>query len=363
MQKLSGGLWQQVFPLRLERNDEFFGLYMYGESPEGDWRDLNGFSDQTYVWKAEMNTKLTLGNADLPPKEFRQQLERLSMRWLDDNDQILRDMIRTVSKLSDEKLLQWAYKHVDIPQVVEAIATMRVVQHAEWQHKNYFVMYDAADERWRLVPIDFDLTFGKRWQSGCGANCDVVNARPYLGYPSQNKLADIVLGLKPLRSMVDRRTRELSQVYLAEGYLESRLSELLEMMEPDSLLDRRKWGTSGTSQTMQRAQQVIIDQFLLEKRLFYIGSRAVLPDPQPDNPKVDVVDIEKDSTGRVISARLLNREDIAIDVSNRTFDRAGAIVPAGVVLPAGGSVTLIFDRVPQPQGAATEFVVQARRTD
>ena len=363
MQQLSGGLWQQVFPLRLERNNEFFGLYMYGESPEGDWRDLNGFSDQTYVWKAEILSKLQRRDSDLEPKEFRQHYERLSMRWLDDNDQLLRDMMKTVSKLSGEKLIEWAYRHVDIPQVVEALATMRIVQHPEWQHKNYLVAYDAADERWRLIPIDFDLAFGKRWHQPCGASCDDVVARTSLGYPGQNKLAAILLDQQPFRSMVDRRTRELSEVYLAEGRLEQRMGELLTLMGPDSVLDRRKWFVAGAKQTMKQAQQIIIERFLPRKRSFYIGERSLLPTPQPKQPKIDVVEVTKNEKGRIISFRLVNRESMAIDVSNRTIEQVGAILPAGVVLPAEGGATFVFERKPLSSGAVTELTVQVRRPE
>ena len=38
--------------------------------------------------------------------------------------------------------------------------------------------------------------------------------------------------------MVDRRTRELSEIFLADGYLEQRLEELFADMEEDATEDR-----------------------------------------------------------------------------------------------------------------------------
>lgn len=361
IQELSGGLAQQVFPLRLERNGDFLGLYMYGESPEGDWRERMGLSDDVYVWKAELVTKLRYRDLSLARDEFARHYERITMKWLDDDDRILRDMISAVNEKSGNELLRWAYENTDVPQIVEALATMRIVQHGEWQHKNYFVMFDPADRRWRLVPIDFDLTFGRFYRSPCNAKCDDIRAYEYLDYPNQNQLAEIFLELEPFRSMVDRRTRELSETYLAEGYLEGRLLELLGLMGPDAERDRDRWGAYGTPQTMARAQQAIVEQFLVDKRRMYIGENSVLPDPQPGDPDLDVRDVLTDAEGVVLEARYVNGEDVAIDVSNRLVDEIGAILPAGVVIPAGGSVLLRFDRAPVTPGGPLEVVVDVAR--
>lgn len=363
MQELSGGFSQQVFPLRLERNNEFLGLYMYGESPDGDWRERMGLSDDVYVWKAELVTKLRYGDLSLARDEFARHYERITRTWLDDNDEILRDMIRAVNEKSGDELLRWAFENTDVPQIVEALATMRIVQHGEWQHKNYFVMFDPADRRWRLVPIDFDLTFGRFYHGPCNAKCDDIRAYSYLDYPNQNQLAEIFLEMEPLRSMVDRRTRELSEVYLAEGFIEGRLLELLDAMGPDAELDRDRWGAYGTPQTMARAQEAIVEQFVLDKRRLYIGEDSVLPDPQPSDPDLDLVDVSTDAEGVVIEARLVNGEQVAIDVSNRFFADIGALVPAGVVVPAGGSVLLRFDRAPVTPGGPLEVVVDVERAN
>lgn len=360
MQTLSGGLSQQVFPIRLERNGEFFGLYMYGESPEGDWRERMGFSDRTYVWKAELVSKMQYGDLDYDRAEFRRHYERITMRHLDDNDELLRDLIRTINELSGERLVRWAYQHIDIPQVVEAIATMRIVQHAEWQHKNHFFLYDPADERWRMVPIDFDLTFGRSYHSPCNALCDDVVAYDYLNYPSGNRFAAVLLKNQPFRSMIDRRTRELAEEYLAAGVLEARMAQLLEQMGEEAARNRKVWGQYGDPQSMADAQQLIIDEFLADRRRQYLGPDSDLPAPQPDEPTLRIDGIETDAEGEVLRAVLHNDADIAIDVSNRSFDEIGAVLPAGSVIPAGGSLMVIFERVPVVDDGLRLVIVAGR---
>ena len=43
LQTLSGGFSQEVFPMRVERNNDFLGLFLYGESLDQEWRDLMEF--------------------------------------------------------------------------------------------------------------------------------------------------------------------------------------------------------------------------------------------------------------------------------------------------------------------------------
>ena len=92
---------------------------------------------------------------------------------------------------------------------------MRIAQNPEWQHKNYYVVFDPADELWRLIPIDADLNFGRRWSSPCNARCDEVRADPYMSYPDGNRLARIFLKDEVFLGMVDRRTRSLADEFLS----------------------------------------------------------------------------------------------------------------------------------------------------
>jgi len=346
MQALSGGVFQQVFPVRLEKNGEFFGLYMYGESSDADWRDKIGLSANSLAYKAEKVSKLNLGNLDLPRDIFSAHYERYSQTYADDNDQQLRDLIETLGTLKGDDLVRFAYEHIDIPQVIEAIATMRIVQHPEWQHKNYFVVFDPKDERWRLLPIDFDLNFGRRYASPCNARCDEVRADPWMDYPNGNRMAGIFLDNDHFRVLVDRRTRTLADQFLAPGYLEQRVAELFALMAGDAELDRRKWGQYGDSQSLEQAQRILMEQFVIPKRRFYLESDKYLPSSQVPNPELMVEVIEVNESGRVIKAIITNPSLEAVDVSGRVFEDIGAEIPAGVVIPASGSIEVIFDKSP-----------------
>ena len=346
--------------MRVERNNDFLGLFLYGESLDQEWRDLMGFSSEVYVWKAELVSKLKPSDLLHSDSKFGQHYERITKDWIDDGDVLLRNLISTLSSLSDNEVVSWAYKNVDVPQVVESLATMRIVQHSEWQHKNYFIAFDPADAKWRLVPMDFDLTFGRFYQSPCNAKCDEIRAFPYLEYPKENRLAEIFLTNEPFRSMVDRRTRELSEIFLADGYLEQRLEELLADMEEDATEDRMLWGAYGEWQTMEMAQDLIVRNYLVPKRRMYLGAHSVLPDAQPSEVTVRVGEITYDLDDSITSAEIKNDLDLAIDISNLFLEELNAVVPPGVVVPAKSNVLLLFERRPTTkEDGFTVFVAPA----
>jgi hypothetical protein len=361
LQSLSGGFRQEVFPVRLERNNLFFGLYMYGESSDADWRDSLGLSKDSLVYKAERVAKLSLGNLDLPKKEFATFYQRYSPEYLDPEDTTLREFIRTINTLKGAELVAFALKNIDVPQVVEAIATMRIAQNPEWQHKNYYVVFDPADQLWRLIPIDADLNFGRRWSSPCNARCDEVRADPYMRYPDGNRLAGIFLKDEVFLGMVDRRTRSLADEFLATGYVEARIAELFEMMSADAALDLKQWGQYGDPQTLEEAQEILLRKYFVPKREMYISTDKYLPASQSTESGIEVSVTEKDPDGTVLSGRLSNPGLEYVDVSLRTFADIDAVLPAGVVIPPLGSIDVVFVKSPRAAESTFRLVVLAER--
>ena len=362
MQLVSGGYAQQAFPMRVERNDLFFGLYMYGESLDGDWRDRYGFSDATLVYKGEQLAKLKSKDLSLGQGSFRKFYERYTLDYVDDNDQQLRDLISTLNTLQGDELAAYAYQHIDIPQIVEALATMRVVQHSEWQHKNYFVMYDPEDEKWRLIPIDFDLNFGHWYHAPCNAMCDETMVLNWPHYPDDNRLARVLLKNDVFLSMVDRRTKTLADAFLAPGVIENRLAELLAMMGPDAALDRAAWGQSGNQQSMATAQTILLEEYVIPQRARMVDGDQ-LPPAQVGTPEIIATATQVDEAGLVLSATLTNNNAVAVDVSGRTFSEIAALMPAGVVIPAGATILVVFARVPVGPQAVPQLVVCASRVE
>jgi hypothetical protein len=117
-------------------------------------------------------------------------------------------------------------------------------------------------------------------------------------------------------------------------------------MAGDAELDRRKWGQYGSSQSLEQAQRILMEQYVVPKRKYYLESDKYLPPSQAPDPEVSIDIIEQDESGRVMRATITNPSAVAVDVSGRVFEDIGARLPAGVVIPASGSIEVIFDKVP-----------------
>ena len=348
LQQMGGGIGQQVFPLRLERNNAFYGLYLYQEQPDGRWRQRWGFSEQAVAFKSDRQATLNLNQLDLPNPEMRQRYQRRTQRWLDHTDEI-RELIRQVTKSNQEEVLAFVYRHLDIPQIVEAIATMRVAQHLEWEHKNHLLIFDPADEKWRLIPIDFDLNFGRQYVSGCNSLCEEVSASGYMEYMEGNRLGRLFLRIPELREMLDRRTRTLAEGFLAEGYIEKRIEEWEKLLRGDAAKDRKIWFTYGEQQSMEKGQELLLQQYVVPKRELFLGpnSQQRLPATQPTSPLISFSD-----SGPVI---VTNNDLVAIDISGVLIPRLKTKVPAGTVLVPGQSAVFETERQPVSPGDARQM--------
>jgi spore coat protein CotH len=345
LQQLGGGPGQQVFPLRMERNGRFFGLYLYQEQPDGRWRGKHGFSDAAVAFKADRQATLRSGHLALPDTEMRQRYQRQTQEWLEHVDE-LRELIRQVNNTNQEELLDFVHASLDVPQIIEAIATMRVAQHLEWEHKNHMLLFDPADGKWRLLPIDFDLNFGRQWEGGCNSQCDAVSATAYMEYMAGNRLGRLFLQIPELRGMLDRRTKTLADAFLAEGVLEKRIGELEALLRDDAVLDRQAWGTYGQRQTMQQAQKLLIDNYVVPKRALLTGPASPrLPGPQ--SPTISYT-----MTGDT-EVTITNTDSTTIDLSGIDVPSLQGKIPAGTVLRPGQSAVLTNERAPHTGDART----------
>jgi len=124
-------------------------------------------------------------------------------------------------------------------------------------------------------------------------------------------------------------------------------------MAADAELDRRAWGQYGASQSLEQAQRILMEQYVVPKRRLYVESNKYLPASQATDPDMVVEVVEQNESGRVVRATVGNPTETAVDVSGRVFEVIGARLPAGVVIPAMGAITVVFDRAPVDIAAET----------
>ena len=160
-----------------------------------------------------------------------------------------------------------------------------------------------------------------------------------MSYMEGNRLGRLFLKTPELREMLDRRTRTLADQFLKEGFVEDRLKYWEPLLRDDAQRDRKIWYTYGEQYSMQKGQEVLLNQYFIPKRDLLIGVESKLLPP-----------MQKDIVAFVLTGEsvvtISNSEPVAIDISGVKLPSLNSQVPAGTVLGPGKSALFSLDRLP-----------------
>jgi hypothetical protein len=213
-------------------------------------------------------------------------------------------------------LENFVFDHVDVPEVVNYMATMAVTQDIDGTDKNHYLHRDTLGSgEWRLLPWDIDLTFGPdalntdtmvfQLQNTNGPACashPFIGARPYLLHAGKyQRLIEAMVNTPRTRAMILRRTRTLTEQFLGTTYFQDRIEQLYTLLNADVAADRAKWGASahfpGTSYTFRAALDRIKNEYLAPRPGYLLGTNIVgvgqaNPPRQPFNAVVQIAGVE-----------------------------------------------------------------------
>lgn len=347
---------QQAFPVRFERNGQFFGLYTYVEQPDGTWRDRHGLDDsEVYeVGPDNLFGLLLPQDATRSQDALRARYDKETFEYLDDRR--LRDFIATVNGLSGARERDWIYDHVDVPSVVNHLAASMVIQNQDWGHKNYRLVFDQYG-RVGIRLNDFDLTFGRRWSATAGP----FDTRVYVGGAFEHPggpFFETFFFDPELAEMVRRRVRTLTEELLQPDRMRQRVTELAAAVRPDAVRDRAVWGTYGGSADPGVEANRIIDSFVVPQHQRLLGSFAaagrVAATPQPPVPAVAIESVGYDDVEYVV---LRNLSGQSVDLSGYEVPQIDGTVAGGTVLLPGRAAILLHEDVGSTAGGFDGLVI------
>ena len=331
----------QAFPVRLERNGAFYGLYTYLEQQDGTWRDRYGLDDSVIyeVGGGRVFGLLAAGDANLSQTSLRTKYEKETFEY--QNDDALRALIRTTNSLSGTSLRNWISANVNVPSVVNALAASVVIQHQDWGHKNYRLYLDEHG-RWGTIPSDYDLVLGRRWSNTLGALDSTVYVGGSFEQPGGPLFAPF--WFDPLLSqLVRRRIRELTEQLLDPTTVAARVAQLNEQVRAEAALDRQIWGTYGNDESPDSAGNRIMSSYVAPQfnRILgtFAGTGRVAGTPQPAVPAVRISSVQRQPVFSVPEHVVIaNDSNDTVDISGFSIDGIDLVVPGGTVLLAGQSV-------------------------
>ena len=360
----AGVPYSETFHIRVEKNGEFYGLYMFLEAPDRDWIERNELSTEGARYKAFSDFRLQPFD-DLP---FSYQKHSR----LDEDHSDLYQFITPTNSLPTALKLPYFRDNLNIPEVINYLATMAIMHNNDHVQKNYYLYRDTVGtKRWEMHAWDLDLVFGRNFTVTSlstlndeiwadedtlpGQPIDISPSHPLYGTSERrkdeghwNKLIDAVLDLPELREMYYRRLRTLMDELLALGHYEGRIAELKTQIEAEASLDRlQPWGQYGQPQTLDEAIQILEDGYLAVRRqhLFQTHGVCEIPPPQSPLPRVVISELMYAAPGGPSDdyIELYNPTTEAIDLSGWRLDGVALTIPGGTVVLPGQHVLFVAD--------------------
>lgn len=355
--------YHYVVPARMQSNGVFHSIMHITENGDDKYLDRIGRDKRGALYK--MYTSPT------DPA----QAEKKTRRWEDKSD-----FISLVAGINSATNRNYIYDNVDVSEAINFFAAMIVTSSIDCCHKNFYLYRDSeGDGEWEMLPWDFDLSFGRNWQSGETYWDDRV-------YPNNGLFVGSTFPLGPVlwnsanpatRAMYLRRVRTLQDKLLqtngtpaVELNFENQIDRWTEIMTPDGLLDIAKWGTwgggnggdgaaSGTRidnptnqfyRTLPQEAERIKTNYLVNRRLFVfqqkMGLAAEFPDSQPANAValIGALDYNPSSGNQDQEyIQIINTNSYALDISG--WKLSGAVehtFQGGVVIPRAGSSNILY---------------------
>jgi len=353
---------QQMFPVRVERNGQFYGLYAYTEQSDGSWRDRYGFDDEDAiiyeVGDRRANGRLSSWHLQMPPAEFRLHYGKETREYEDDTQ--LRTLISRLSDRNRNRRRTWLMQNVDLPQVINAAAASTVLQNDDFGAHNYRLVLGASG-RWRVIPNDFDVTLGvTRLRPG---DLPPFGSRmlTWIRNPEKSALFDAIIDDPVLGPLYRRRVRSLAEVLLDPTRLELRLAELRAVLETDALLDGVAWPSFPGSLDLALGIDEVASYFAaLRRRQLLVTAPAsgALPGPQGAVPPVELVAVGAAPTdGGPEWIELYNPASTAVDVSGWSIRPVGFTAPPGTVIGARSRVRLVSDITADTHASVAQWFV------
>jgi spore coat protein CotH len=349
----AGVPYNQVFPIRVEQNGTFFGLFNFLEASDADWVTRNKLSPTASRYRAfdDFRDRVDpMDTADVYEKEFP----------LDEDYTELWSFLLDLNNTSGTQLTNLLRDEVDIPGMINYIAVMTIIHNNDHMKKNYFAYQSDVTGRWVFYPWDLDLTFGRNFTGSSGLTdelwadvdtvpgqaADVSPSHPLFGSGSYrkvnrvyNRMIDRLMGQDDIRTMYFRRLRTLMDTLLGGEHYEDRIDELVPLIAPEAALDASAWGQYPAPQTLTQATDLLKSDYLNVRRihLFVTHSLCDIPGPQSAQPRIVINELMYNPSSGIEDefVELYNPSTTeSVDISGWRLDGVALTVPAGtVVLP------------------------------
>ena len=267
------------FPVRTQRNGEFFGTYSFVDGGNEKFLERAGLDPRGALYK--MNLGFSAHEAS-----FKKQT-----REYEDNSDV--EALFENLDLMDAQRAQYLWDNINIPATVNYLVGLVLMGHGDCCSKNLYLYRDTEGTgQWQPLPWDVDSAFGRG-----GARSEPIFPQA-AGVDTAGRgnslFAAMFQDVPGFRDMYLRRLRTVLDEFLQppgtpteDLKFERRIDEMVEQLAPDAALDFEKWGswktdpatdvtTFGTENVPSWQEQVDIlkNEYFPARRVFLYDSLA-----------------------------------------------------------------------------------------
>ena len=379
------------YPVRVHLNGQFYQLAFHNDVIGQEQVERMGYDPRGALYKAVGNL-----TPDFSSTGVFQKLEP-------DNDASRTDYLQLANGIRETSPLttrrNTVFDLLDVPQVINHLAGTRWCAENDDVWANMSLYRDTfGDGLWRNIPFDMNASWGQLYggSNPLEATVDGSKSHPLYGGSSTggnfNRLYDVIVRLPETRQMLLRRQRSILDLLVQppgtpfeKRILENRVIALTNLIGPEALLDRAKWGASpwAGNKTFAAGVGDLLNQFIEPRRRHWylthsitntartIGinnsNNAGIPLTQPEDAAPEILNVEFNPVSGNQAHEFLvltNRSGLALDLSGWKLDGAveftfhpGTVLPSNSVVYVSPDVRQFRARTTGPRGGQGLFVV------
>ena len=379
------------YPVRVHLNGQFYQLAFHNDVIGQEQVERMGYDPRGALYKAVGNLTPNFASTGV----F-QKLEP-------DNDPSRTDYLQLANGINEAAPLTTrrytVFDLLDLPQVINHLAGTRWCAENDDVWANMSLYRDTfGDGLWRNIPFDMNASWGQLYggSNPLEATVDGSKSHPLYGGSSTggnfNRLYDVIVRLPETRQMLLRRQRTILDLLVQppgtpfeKRLLENRVVALTNLIGPEALLDRAKWGFSpwAGNKTFAAGVGDLLNQFIEPRRRHWylthsitntaraIGinnaNNAGIPMAQPEDAAPEILGVEFNPLSGNQAQEFLvltNRSGLALDLSGWKLEGAvkftfhpGTVLPSNSVVYVSPDVRQFRARTTGPRGGQGLFVV------